>query len=173
MSHVFIMFFFGGTLTTKAPVITTKTTTSTTTPSPNSPIRCYTCGDGQGHSVAQPHQCVTQEYCQPNEMCYVTENVVGGHSSFTYGCRSKLMCRYGMKLQYDHYKLCVLNVTQPDYGLSWNAVCGSAKKRSTETCNSCCGDSGCNHGSCKYQNTHLFTLAYYGRVDMTTLKVIH
>jgi hypothetical protein len=68
-------------------------------------------------------------------------------------CALLQMCRYGMKLQYDHYKLCVLNVTQPDYGLSWNAVCGSAKKRSTETCNSCCGDSGCNHGSCKYQNS--------------------
>ena len=65
------------------------------------------------------------------------------------------MCQYSMRLQYEHYKMCVLNVTSPAPGVTWFQACGSSHKRATELCHSCCDENNCNYGTCAELNSKI------------------
>ncbi|XP_060577281.1 uncharacterized protein LOC132734538 [Ruditapes philippinarum] len=142
-------------------------------PSTNS-VRCYHCDHrtSSQSEVKDPDTCVTLGYCQPNEKCYVSQYDVGGRDTYFYGCLNKVVCETLMKSAYQDYLVCVANKTQTLSNSDRDNICGIINKRSAFLCTSCCGDNGCNYGTCKELRERLFNLALLGKFDFSTLKII-
>ncbi|XP_060557471.1 uncharacterized protein LOC132717905 [Ruditapes philippinarum] len=136
--------------------------------------QCYSCDNRNSHGfgVTDPKLCVTLETCQPNEVCYTSQEDFGGKDTFYYGCFNKAICDNLMNNAYQDFRLCVSNKTGLSPGFDRDAICGNIGRRATSICHSCCADGGCNYGTCHEQNARIFTLAENGKFDMTTLKSI-
>merc|ERR1711860_28656 len=127
--------------------------------------QCYFCDhrDSDQSEVTKPEDCLTLATCQHNEMCFVQQQNLAGRDSFLYGCYSEKLCVFLMGKVFEEMAACY--GPNPD-----KAYCqGLISKRSTNLCNVCCADGGCNYGSCQDIKLRLWNLYNNGVFDPATL----
>ncbi|KAL4219649.1 hypothetical protein ACF0H5_022221 [Mactra antiquata] len=146
---------------------------------PGDGLQCFNCDSSsstlQGH-VRNPDDCVTLTTCAPNEVCYSMTDEVG-HENFHYTCKAATICKLLMRQVFNDLDHCYANRTIESSG-QWTNECGDSPntgligKRATSVCHACCGDTTCNHGTCRDIQLNLYRMYKAGIFDPDSLMII-
>ncbi|XP_052220246.1 uncharacterized protein LOC127837324 [Dreissena polymorpha] len=116
--------------------------------------RCYYC-----ENTHDQNDCNNIVTCDQDQVCGTHVGIApGGRFVFNYNCQPKRQCVAATQFIVEHYRDQLIQAT--------------VGKRTTASCNICCGDTLCNFGSCTEQARKMALLLNNQTFDLSTLTRI-